>query len=444
MKKSTTGHDPVEEHAQQVSERCDDPGLDLAREYRQLLDGYRALSHKLYKTIAISDHYQRQLKEMTVHLKAAQRDAEEANRAKSLYLGIVSHEMRTPLTGIMACADILAASGLTGEQQRYVALFRETCETLDSLIDDLLDLSAIEAGRIDLQPSTFLLSELLDNIQLLFAGRFAAKGVQLKFHRDPALPREITSDRRRLGQILLNLIANALKFTDRGAVELFCSLGTADGAGRLRIAVRDSGVGIAEEEQQRIFAPFVSLTQGRGGIGLGLTVSRRLIERLGGELTVESSATGGSTFAFSLPLPELETTSPPVAERPSPKRLLLVDSSPGQRELIREALDKFNCRLVATANGTEALQLLHADRFDGLILSLHLPDMLGTVVVREVRRREGQLALPRLPIVVLTGGGNEIGPEEIRLAGSDHVLPGPLRKEKLLRLWEAIFRATGS
>ncbi len=291
--------------------------------------------------------------ERAIHeAEGARQDAQRANQAKSRFLATVSHELRTPMTAILGTVDLLGRTDLSSRQADYLTAIRSSGETLQRLIDDVLDLSRIEAGRLELEREPFAPDELLDGLALMFGERTEAKGLELSLLAQ-ALPAVVSGDSLRLRQVLVNLLGNALKFTEQGSIQLRVSP-EPQHPERLRFEVEDTGPGLAPEQRERIFSPFTqadsSLTRTHGGAGLGLAISRRLVEAMGGELKVESEQGRGSIFSFTAELPAQQPPLPTTA--PGPLVLLGggVQLEAVRRQLELWSIDHLHCVELSTAS----------------------------------------------------------------------------------------------
>ncbi|WP_416137829.1 ATP-binding protein [Halomonas sp. HK25] len=386
----------------------------------------------------------RDLETLSRELEATARQAESASQAKSEFLATVSHEIRTPLNGVIGMSDVLLEHRLEESARQCVATIHDSAGLLLELINDLLDFSKIEAGRLELEQRALALNELADGVVALLAPRAEARGVALLTHLDPQLPERVLADPGRLRQVLINLVSNAVKFTEQGEIRLEVR---AEGDGRVRFEVVDTGCGIAPEQLSRIFEPFrqgdASTARRFGGTGLGLAICRRLVEAMGGSIELASEPGVGSRFWFVLSLATAEGPGPATlpaaryARRVDLQRaqLLVVEDNPVNQQVARAMLERLGCSVTMAGSGAAALQLAAAGRFDLIFMDIQMPDMDGLEVTRRLRARDGLAAA--VPIVAMTAGGP--GGEQARClaAGMNGYLTKPLRQELLL---EALFR----
>ena len=390
----------------------------------------------------LSNVLERQRVEALEKAKAA---AEEANKAKSQFLAHMNHEIRTPMNAIVGLADLLLQADLGAREQEYVRLLNASAETLLKLIDDVLDLSKIEAGELILERVEFDLHKALgDSIDLL-APRARAKGIDLRLEIAPETPAAWRGDRTRLLQVLINLINNAIKFTARGHVVVRVQAEDHDRRdGRIRVRVDDTGLGIAPEDQARLFTPFFqvdsSITRKFGGTGLGLTISKRIVDLMGGEIGVESQPGIGSTFRFSVLLERClkrSEASPSTPGQPlasaSPRsrdfHLLLVEDNPVNQIVARGLLENLGYRVDVADNGLQALDAFDRGPYDLILMDCQMPELDGYEATRRIRAQEP--AGQRIPVVALTAHAMKGDREKCLAAGMDDYLSKPVREAAL-------------
>ena len=391
-------------------------------------------------------------------LTASARDeAVEASNAKSVFVATVSHELRTPLSGVIGTAELLLDTELAPDQREYAEIVRSSSEGLLVVINDILDYSKIEAGKLELDPGGFAVSEMIAEscASLLQVAR--EKGIRLEVHADPDLPGWLYGDAPRLRQVLINLLANAVKFTAEGQVTVQVSATPTTDSTRLRVAVNDTGIGIDDATLARLFQPFTqadnSTARRYGGTGLGLTISARLIELMGGTIGATSTPGVGSEFWFEVVLaltdhPEEHPQErfSALGERDAAGNLtdaaplvLVAEDNPVNQMLAVRQLDKCGYRTEVVANGNEALEATAHTSYAAVLMDCQMPEMDGYDASRQIRNRErtGE----HLPIVATTAHSMSGDRDKCLAAGMDEYLSKPIRT---IELRDTLARAIAS
>lgn len=413
--------------------------------------------------------------EMEERLRQASAAAAAANAAKSEFLAHMSHEIRTPMNAVLGLAQVLEREPLAPAQRDMVGRIRGAGQSLLAILDDVLDLSKIEAGQLRIEPRPFDLRALLANLDSLMGQAARAKGLALRIEPPALPPGLLRGDGLRIEQILINLVSNAIKFTERGEVALRVRVEELEAA-RLRVhaEVRDTGIGIAPEVQARLFAPFTQADAGIarrfGGTGLGLSICKRLVELMGGAIGVHSEAGLGSTFWFELPLERVADGASAgaeegrewcaeesaargaqrgtvafaagraarVPERAAGPRLagmqvLVVDDSAMNRDLVQRALALEGAEATLAADGQQAIELLRSrpQAFDAVLMDVQMPVLDGLSATRRIR---DELGLAALPVIAFTAGVGADQQAAARAAGADDVLPKPMDLEQMTQL----------
>jgi signal transduction histidine kinase len=391
-----------------------------------------------------NDRLELTVQERTRELSTARDAAMESSRLKSQFLANMSHEIRTPMNGVLGVAQLLAFTELSEEQQGYVDILTDSGQTLLNVINDILDLSKIEAGGLEVAIAPFFLLDPFVQVVDLLTTQAADKGLELTLTENPALPEQVLGDAGLVRQVVTNLVGNAIKFTDAGRVVVGVAVHDS-GPGRVtvRCEVCDTGIGVVAQDVPRLFAEFAqaeeSSTRRYGGTGLGLAISDRLVRRLGGEIGGRPNPGGGSTFWFTLPfelpigLPPDLAAPPPAAvpaevSRPAPK-VLIVEDNEVNALVLERMLGLLDYRADIAASGAEALVAVEREAYAAVLMDCHMPGMDGLDTTRSLRAREGGGA--RVPIIAVTGTATTDYQAECLDAGMDDYLTKPITLERI-------------
>lgn len=373
----------------------------------------------------------------------AKLQAETASMAKSEFLANMSHEIRTPLNGVMGMLHLLATTPLNEEQQEYADTAVQSCRRLTALVGDILDISRVEAGSMQIGAEPFEIREVFDSVAQLFTPPAQHKGLELHSHVAPNVPQYLVGDANRLQQILNNLVGNSIKFTENGQIriEASCLPHGNNGYVRLLMTAADTGIGIDDSLITRLFQPFTqgegSLTRKYQGAGLGLSITRRLIFLMGGTLAVSSENGNGATFYISMPfsvatsIPQQPVIQTNTDDTPDSLRVLVAEDDYINQLTMVKLLEKQGCRVTAVENGVNALSAYEQDTFDLIFMDIQMPGMDGMEVTRRIRAAAKQEGKPHTHIIALTAYAMATDKERFLNAGMDDYLSKPIRLDDL-------------
>ena len=386
--------------------------------------------------------------------------AEAANAAKSTFVAMMSHEIRTPMNAVLGLATTLLETDLSAEQREFVLTIHDAGDNLLEILNDILDFSKLESGKLSLEHIPFLPAALVRNAVNIIEPRAAAKTLAVRVIEGPDLPSAVVGDAGRIRQIILNLVSNAVKFTPRGEIVISTRCAwNRDGRAKIEWAIEDTGIGIAAEKIALLFSNFVqadnSISRRFGGSGLGLVICKRLVELMGGDISVSSTLQRGSTFTFSLTLPVTEGIQPDTDEQAGeeslratirslgrPLRVLVVDDNPTNRLVAVSMLKAFDIQTNTACDGSEAVTAASRFNYDLILMDVRMPEMDGLEATRTIRLRGGRLT--SVPIVALTANAF---PEDIRAcrdAGMNDIIVKPTRKKALIEIIDRLVSVSAS
>ncbi|MFZ7090263.1 ATP-binding protein [Primorskyibacter sp. 2E233] len=432
-------HEPSEH----VSRRRYERERAARKEVESLLEAKtRALYDANVELRAQALHLEQEVQRRTTDLEAAKVEAENASEAKSAFLAMISHEIRTPLNGLLGMGAALAESGLNEEQAEMAALMQSSGDTLLSLLNDILDLTKIEARQMEIEDIPFDLPKLVEDLHQLFALKAREKGLRFSLHIDDSARRLMTGDPTRLRQVISNLFSNALKFTAEGAIDVRLWIG----GGMANCLVADTGPGITVSGQKSLFKPFsqtdLSITRRFGGTGLGLAIAREICRLMGGDLVHRPRDGGGAEFLATLTAKDAPAHKA-VTEQSNcdyelvlagqPWRILAAEDNLTNQQVVRLMLRRYGIDPVMVGDGAAAVAAHCAEPFDLVLMDVNMPEMNGLEAAGFIRQFEAARGLPRVPIIALTANAMTHQVQDYLRQGIDAHVAKPVRREMLAR-----------
>jgi signal transduction histidine kinase/ActR/RegA family two-component response regulator len=375
-------------------------------------------------------------RQAAANLERLQHEAVAANQAKSAFLAMMSHEIRTPMNGVLGMAHALAQSPLNAEQRRQVDMLTRSGDGLMTILNDILDLSKIEAGKFDIEETVFDLHDVVFSVQDLWSASVQDKGLVLISEIEPSVPQWVTGDPTRVRQILLNHVSNAVKFTERGEIRISVAAGGSD---EVLISIRDTGIGLTAEQCDGLFEAFsqadASTTRRFGGTGLGLSISKQLVGLMGGDIAVDSVPGAGTEFRITLPLP----AAPAPASRSRANdwgtslaglRILVAEDNPVNKAVVQAILAALDAEVHHANDGEDALRLLRAGDYDLVLMDIHMPVMDGIEALRRIR--SGEAGRADQPVIALTADAMAGDGERFIALGFDAAESKPIQPPALI------------
>jgi len=422
------------------------------KEYNEILE--QKIKERTFELEKIN---QKLLEEIEIRKKTetelirAKEAAEEANRFKSLFLAKVTHELRTPMNGILGMTSVLMDTELDEKQKRTLRIVKHSGETLLNIINDILDWSKLETGKLRLDRVSFSLEEVVNNVYDLLYYSAANKGIELKLNLTHDIPQKVLGDPIRLQQVLVNIVSNGIKFTEEGFVEIsVIKIKEVQNKVIIRFDIRDTGVGIPSDKIEKLFKSFSqiddNLTRKYGGTGLGLYISKEIVDMMGGEIYCESTVGEGSVFHFTIPfeisdgMQEEKTAKAKTISEVSSiysdlsLNLLIIEDSYINQEVIKEALNSTNCRYKVAENGKIGVYYYSNEKFDAVLLDIQMPEMDGFETIKALLEIEAKNSLEHTPIIALTAHDDDETIEAIKEAGFDYIITKPIDWENFFEV----------